>query len=131
MARTDLIPGERLEPLGDGLQLVVSPAHGFSIDAILLADFAAIRRTDKACDLGTGCGIIPLLWCKGESGHVVAVELQEKACSQLQKSLALNRLEDRVTVVYGDLREKHPSLPPGTFDLVTMNPPYYAAGTGK
>ena len=131
MVVTDMLPDEHLEPLGGGLQLVVSPAHGFSIDSLLLADFAAIRKTDKACDLGTGCGIIPLLWCKGDSGPVAAVELQEKACSQLKKSLALNGLEDRVTVVHGDLREKHPSLPFGFFDLVTMNPPYYAAGTGK
>ena len=126
-----LFPGERLEPLGDGLQLVVSPAHGFSIDAILLADFAAIRKTDKACDLGTGCGIIPLLWCKGESGLITAVDLQETACSQLEKTLVLNGLEDRVTVVRADLREKHPALPAGAFDLVTMNPPFFAAGTGK
>ena len=64
-----LFPGERLEPLGGGLQLVVSPAHEFSVDSLLLAAFAAIRKTDKACDLGTGCGIIPLLWCKGRAAE--------------------------------------------------------------
>lgn len=131
MATANLLPGERLEPLGGGLQLVVSPAHGFSIDSLLLAAFAAIRKTDRACDLGTGCGIIPLLWCKGESGPITAAELQETACAQLQKSLALNGLEDRVAVVHADLREAHPALPAGAFDLVTMNPPFFVAGTGK
>lgn len=127
----DLLPDEHLEPLGGGLQIVVSPAHSFSVDSILLAEFSAIRKHDNACDLGTGCGIIPLLWCKGESGPITAVELQERACRQLEKSLALNHLEDRVMTVCADLREKHPALPGGSFDLITMNPPYFAAGSGK
>ncbi len=127
----NLLPDEHLEPLRGGLQIVVSPAHTFSADSLLLAAFAAIRKTDRACDLGAGCGVIPLLWCKGESGPITAVELQEKACSQLAKSLALNHLEDRVTVLHADLRQKHPALPAGAFDLVTMNPPFFAAGAGK
>jgi len=126
----DLLPDEHLEPLGGGLRLVVSKAHIFSTDSLLLAHFSAIRKNDHACDLGTGCGIIPLLWCKGESGPISAVEIQEKACAQLRKSIALNGLADRVTVVQTDLRQKHPLLPWGTFDLVTMNPPYQAAGSG-
>ena len=122
---------ERLEPLGNGLELIVSPAHTFSADSLLLAEFAAIRKNDTACDLGTGSGIIPLLWCKGESGPITAADIQEKACEQLKKTIALNGLQNRVTVVCADLRQKHPLLPAGGFDLVTMNPPYYAAGTGK
>ena len=126
----DLLPDEHLEPLGGGLRLVVSKAHIFSTDSLLLAHFSAIRKTDTACDLGTGSGIVPLLWCKGESGPITAVDIQEKACAQLQKSLALNGLEPRVFVVHADLRQKHPALPWGKFDLVTMNPPYQAAGSG-
>ena len=125
-----LASDEHLEPLGGGLQLVVSSAHIFSTDSILLSYFSDIRKHDTACDLGTGSGVIPLLWCKRESGPITAVDIQEKACSQLEKSLALNGLEDRITVVNADLREKNPRLPWGTFDLVTMNPPYFAVGSG-
>ena len=122
---------ERLEPLGNGLELIVSPAYTFTTDSLLLARFAAIRSHETACDLGTGCGVIPLLWCAGKTGEISAVDVQETACVQLERSLSLNGLEDRVTVVCADLRQKHPLLPAGAFDLVTMNPPYYAAGTGK
>ncbi len=125
-----LLPDEHLEPLGGSLQLVVSPAHIFSTDSILLSYFSDIRKHDNACDLGTGSGVIPLLWCKRETGPITAVDIQEKACSQLERSLALNRLQKRITVVQADLREKHPALPWGTFDLVTMNPPYFAVGSG-
>lgn len=126
----NLLPDEHLEPLGGGLRLVVSKAHIFSTDSILLAHFSAIRKHDTACDLGTGSGILPLLWCKGESGPITAVDIQEKACEQLKKTIALNGLKNRITVVQTDLRQKHPALPWGTFDLVTMNPPYQAAGSG-
>ena len=130
MTEISLLPDEHLEPLGSGLQLVVSPAHIFSTDSILLSYFSDIHKYDNACDLGTGSGVIPLLWCKRVTGPITAVDIQEKACSQLAKSIALNHLEDRITVVHTDLREKHPALPWGTFDLVTMNPPYFPLGAG-
>ncbi len=127
---TNLKTDERLEPLGKEMKIVVSDSHTFGTDAILLASFASIKRKDVACDMGTGCGIIPLIWCKGETKSVSAVDIQEKACSQLQKSLSLNGMEDRITVVNADLRDLKGKLPFGAFDLVTMNPPYKPVGTG-
>ena len=126
-----LLPDEHLEQLDETLRLIVSPAYTFTTDSLLLAAFSAPRRHETACDLGTGCGILPLLWCRKECGPVTAVDVQEPACAQLERSLALNGLEDRVTVVRADLRKEHPLLPRGSFDLVAMNPPYYAAGTGE
>ncbi|MBR3948071.1 MAG: tRNA1(Val) (adenine(37)-N6)-methyltransferase [Clostridia bacterium] len=112
------------------MRIVVSDSHTFGTDAILLASFASIKRKDVACDMGTGCGIIPLIWCKGETKSVTAVDIQEKACNQLSESLSLNGIDDRITVVNADLRDLKGKLPYGTFDLVTMNPPYKPVGTG-
>lgn len=53
---------ETVMPLAEHMQIVVSDRHNFGTDAVVLADFARIRRRDRALDLGTGCGIIPLLW---------------------------------------------------------------------
>ena len=127
---TELKKDERLEPLGKDMRIVVSDSHTFGTDAILLASFASIKRKDVACDMGTGCGIIPLIWCKGETKSVTAVDIQEKACNQLSESLSLNGIDDRITVVNADLRDLKGKLPYGTFDLVTMNPPYKPVGTG-
>ena len=121
---------EHFEPLGKNMRIVVSKAHIFSTDAILLADFSDIHKKDKACDLGTGCGIIPMLWCKKETGHITAVDIQPKACGQLEKSLEENNLNDRITVINHDLRDLKGILEFGSFDLVTMNPPYKPVGTG-
>ena len=48
----------RLEEIGGGLAVEVSREHGFGMDAVLLAAFAAPKPDECACDLGTGCGII-------------------------------------------------------------------------
>ena len=86
-----LLDDERLEPLGKNMKIVVSDSHPFGTDAILLADFADIHKGDRVCDLGTGCGIIPLLWYKGgKAKHISAVDIQPKACAQLEKSLEIN-----------------------------------------
>lgn len=127
---TELKTDERLEPLGKEMKIVVSDSHTFGTDAILLASFASVKRKDVACDMGTGCGIIPLIWCKGETKSVYAVDIQEKACNQLSESLSINGMDDRINVVNADLRDLKGKLPYGTFDLVTMNPPYKPVGTG-
>ncbi|MCM1364236.1 MAG: tRNA1(Val) (adenine(37)-N6)-methyltransferase [Faecalibacterium sp.] len=126
----ELTESERLEPLGNNMEIVVSDDHTFGTDAVLLAAFANIRKKDKACDMGTGCGIIPLIWCKGEVNNITAVDIQKKACSQAQKSVELNALKEKMTVVNADIRSLKGVLDLGTYDLVTMNPPYKPVGTG-
>ena len=49
------------EPLGKDYFVWVNKFHTFGTDAVLLANFAKAKPRDKAVDLGTGCGIIPLL----------------------------------------------------------------------
>lgn len=126
----ELLPDEKIEPLGNNMEIVVSQSHTFGTDAILLANFANIRRKDVACDMGTGCGIIPMIWCKGETNEIYAVDIQPKAIAQLEKSIEHNGIQNRIKPVNCDLREIKKSLEAGKFDLVTMNPPYKPVGTG-
>lgn len=121
---------EHLEPLGNEMKIVVSDSHTFGTDAILLANFASVRKKDVACDMGTGCGIIPLIWCKGVTNRIYALDIQSKATEQLKKSIEINSLSDRVIPVNCDLRNLKGILEYGSFDLVTMNPPYKPVGTG-
>lgn len=122
--------GEKIEPLGNSLRIVVSESHTFGTDAILLANFASVKRKDKACDMGTGCGIIPLIWCKGETKEITAIDIQPAAIEQLKKSIEMNSLGERITPVNCDLRSLKGVLEAGSYDLVTMNPPYKPVGTG-
>ena len=121
----------RLEKLGGSVTAVISDEHSFGTDAIMLASFASPKKSDAACDLGSGCGIIPLLWCRdGQCREITAFEIQPEACAQIEKAVTLNSLECKLKVVCGDLRQTD-SLPGQfSFDLVTMNPPYKATGAG-
>ncbi len=120
-----------LEPLGNGMEIFVSDSYHFSTDTILLADFSQPANGKRCADLGTGCGTIPLLWLKrADKLRVTAVELQEDACSLLQRSIAHNHLEEQLTVLHADLRALKGVLPFGAFDTVVCNPPYKPGGSG-
>lgn len=122
---------ERLEPLGINCKIVVSDEHTFGTDALLLAYFSNVGKNDKVCDLGSGCGIIPLIWFKnGLAKSIDAVEIQKRACCQLEKSIELNSAQNKITVYNSDLRELKGVLEFGKYDVVTMNPPYKKNGTG-
>ena len=119
------------EPIGNGLYVFCSDNHKFGTDAVLLADFARPRSATNICDLCAGCGIIPLLICRDVPDiPVTAVELQPNASALLQQAVSCNHLEGRVTPVCADLKTLDPRLH-GRFDLVTVNPPYQKAGSGK
>ena len=127
---TQLKDTEHIEYIDSSLKLIVSDSHTFGTDAILLAAFSAPKRKNTVCDFGTGCGIIPFYWLREGVERVHAVEIQPLACDQLERSISINSLEERFSLFNSDLRDLKGKLPEGTFDLVTMNPPYTAAGHG-
>ena len=75
------------EPLGNGFFVYVSPRHTFGTDAVLLADFSAARKKDTLVDLGTGCGIIPLLMLRdGNLKSAVGVDISKEAADLAEKT---------------------------------------------
>ncbi len=120
----------RKEYLGSDITAFVSESHSFGTDAVLLADFANPSKKAVCCDLGSGCGIIPLLWCKKETGKITAVEIQPLGVEQINAAIGFNSLSDRLIAVNADLKELKGVVPFGSFDVVTMNPPYKASGAG-
>jgi tRNA1(Val) A37 N6-methylase TrmN6 len=81
--------------------------------------------------MGTGCGIIPLLWLRNEKiNNVSCLDIQENAYQQVSYSIELNNLQERLTAYNCDLREIDKVFKAEEFSLVTMNPPYKPVGTG-
>ena len=131
MEQTKLYKNEHIEYLKPNFGLVVSPAHTFGTDAVLLAHFAAPKKNTLACDMGTGCGIIPMLWCRdGLCRRVDGVEIQDAGYGQFARSIAANGLEEKAFAHLADLKALDSVLPREKYDLVTMNPPYKAVHTG-
>ncbi len=109
-----------------GLRLIQKKnAFRYGMDTVLLAHFAEIRRNDMVCDFGTGNGILPLLLIGREKGRVFhAIEIQEEAAELARRNAKLNRLEDRIRVIHGDVAEAAGQLAPCSIDAVITNPPY-------
>lgn len=128
---TQLLDGEHLEDLGGGVKIVVSGYHTFGTDALILAYFASPKTNDTACDLGCGCGIIPFVWFRDKKCRSIsAVEIQENASYQMERSLKINDACEKITIYNRDLKQLKGVITSGSMDIVTMNPPYKSADCG-
>lgn len=120
-----------LEPLGNGTEIFVSKNHTFGTDAVLLAHFANPKRSDRAVDLGTGCGIIPYLWLRDNAvASATGLEISPEGVALANASKTKNGNPDNFEFVEGDIKNPFEHLKKGAYTLVTCNPPYKAAGAG-
>lgn len=118
------------EPLGKDFFVYVSPRHTFGTDAVLLADFALARKKDTLVDLGTGCGIIPLLMLRdGNLKTAVGVDISPEAAVLAERTSCELSLQN-FTVLNCDLKELKGKIGFGCHTLVTCNPPYKAPNGG-
>ncbi len=135
MDHSFLRPGERLDDLQrEGLQLIQNPDwFCFGVDAVLLADYASqsIKKDARVLDLCSGNGIIPLLLSsKSSAGEITGLEIQEQVWEMASRSVKLNRLEDKIQMVCGDLKDVESFFGRSFFQYITCNPPYKEAGSG-
>ena len=124
---------ERIDELGrKGYRIVQdTETFCFGIDAVLLAEFAAVKPGDRVVDLGCGNGILPLLLAGRDKGHsFVGVEIQEGMARLAERNVALNGLEKRISILQEDIKNAANRLPRASFDGVVTNPPYIRAGAG-
>lgn len=125
---------ERVDELHQGGLRILQSRQGFrfGMDAVLLAAFAAVRPGERVIDLGTGTGVIPLLLAASSpAGPITALEIQPDMADMAARSVRMNGLEHKITVVQGDLRAAHEMLGYNRFDVVTCNPPYERRGSGS
>lgn len=105
--------------------------YRYSLDPVLLCGFAGFLRSKNILDLGTGCGVIPLLLETEPASRIVGVELQSDLASRARRNVELNGLADKVEILEADLREHRRLFSPQSFDAVLTNPPYRKIGTGR
>ena len=130
-------PNERLDdlqipmPNGKSLSVIQNPkGFCFGVDAVLLANFAQIRKNFKVVDFGTGSGVIPLLIAaKTNASHITGIEIQKEVAAMARRSVVWNELEDKIDIANEDLKTFGSDLS-STFDAVLCNPPYKESGGG-
>lgn len=123
----NLKSNERLDELQrNGYRIIQNPEKFcFGMDAVLLSGFAKAKKNDNVLDMGTGTGIIPILMeAKTEAAHLTGLEIQEESADMAKRSVALNNLQEKITIVQGDIREAETLFGAASFDVITCNPPY-------
>lgn len=118
---------ERVDDLQlSGLHIIQNPEKFcFGMDAVLLSGFVRAKEGETLLDIGTGTGILPLLLsAKTKCAHLTGLEIQEESADMARRSVALNHLEERITIVTGDVKEAGLVFAPASFDCITCNPPY-------
>lgn len=124
---TNLKENERIDDLQRNNLKIIQKTDGFcfGMDAVLLSGFAVVKSGEKALDLGTGTGIIPiLLSAKTQGKSFTGLEIQTEVADMADRSVKLNQLEDRVQIVLGDIKQAAQIFGRASFDVVTSNPPY-------
>jgi len=91
----------------NGQVTVRQPRAGyrFSIDAVILAGHIRPRPEDRIMDLGTGCGIIPLIIGFRHPGvKLYGVEIQQELADIARVNMQANHMEKRVEILPGGMR---------------------------
>ncbi len=125
--KIELKDGERIDELHrNGYRIIQNEKlFCFGMDAVLLSGFANVKEGERALDLGTGTGIIPiLLAAKTKGEHFTGLEISEVSSDMAARSVRLNGLSQRVDIIRGDIKEAGELFAPASFDVITSNPPY-------
>lgn len=116
----------------EGLKLIQKKdAFRFGIDAVLLSDFARVKRNFRVIDLCTGTGIVPfLILGKYNPKEIVGIEIQEDMTEMSNRSVKLNNAQDKIKFINRDLKDIEYLKSLGKFDVLTVNPPYKLNNAG-
>jgi tRNA1Val (adenine37-N6)-methyltransferase len=125
---------ETLDTIFSGQLKILQKKKGyrFSIDALLLAHFAEFHPTDQIIDLGTGCGIIPLILAfRRQAKKMTGVEIQPSLADLARRNVELNRLAPHIQIWEKDLKNLALKKKDEPFDVALSNPPYRKVGSGR
>lgn len=108
-----------------GLRLAVPPGvfhPGVFFSSPIFVSF--LQKVDfqkkKVLDVGTGSGLLALVAAQRGAAAVAALDINPAAVEAARRNAEANGLP--LSVVESDLFDQ---LPPQTFDIVLINPPYY------
>lgn len=106
--------------------------YRFSIDAVILAHRVRPKPGARVVDLGTGCGIVPLIVAYRHPGiQIFGLEIQKALADIAAVNVRDNGMQDTVRIVHRDMQTIQPAMFQGPVDIVVSNPPFHKAASGR
>jgi tRNA1Val (adenine37-N6)-methyltransferase len=106
--------------------------YRFSIDAVLLAAVPKPKPMETVMDIGTGCGIVPILMAfRNPHIKLFGIELQDDLAKVARDNVCVNHMQDRITILNHDARCLSNDMIDGPVDWIVSNPPYRPASSGR
>ena len=100
----------------------------YTTDSVFLGNFPHVVRKAKALELGCGTGAISMLLEYRGAELVTAIDCNPRITELMRRSITDNNLQEKFTIVDGDIRNYKKLLQPESMDLVAANPPYRTGG---
>lgn len=134
MENVQIFQQERVDNLHIcGLKLIQNDSFfRYGVDAVLLSWLAGqkLRNKSKIADLGTGTGIIPILLAALGDHQIHGLEVIPLMADMASRSVLLNKMEDKIRIIQGDVKDPPKTMVSGSYDVVVSNPPYMAPNEG-
>lgn len=106
--------------------------YRFSLDAVILAWHVAPAANARVVDIGTGCGIIPLiLACRHRTVTIEGLEIQPQLAALARENVTSNNMEHCITIHCEDIAQAVTKIPAGATDVVICNPPFRKSSAGR
>jgi tRNA1Val (adenine37-N6)-methyltransferase len=106
--------------------------YRYSVDAVILAHHARPKPDDRVLDLGTGCGIIPIMLAfQCPEADFYGVEIQPELADIARQNVRENRMEDQIEIMCRDMKTLMQNQFQAPMDVVISNPPYRRATSGR
>lgn len=91
-------------------------------DAVLLGRWVKTKPTDSCLDIGTGCGILPLMLMQKGVSRVVGIDLDEASIAEATENFMASQWHDSLQAICADIKTFQSDQ---RFDLIVSNPPFF------
>lgn len=91
-------------------------------DAILLGRWTEVKPADVVLDIGTGCGLLPLMLSQKGVAHVDAVDVDKASIEEATVNFEASQWRDHLKAYCSDIVDFQAD---NRYDLVVSNPPFF------
>ena len=91
-------------------------------DAILLGRWVEVKPTDVVLDIGTGCGLLPLMLSQKGVTQVDAVDIDKSSVEEATVNFEASQWREQLKACHSDIVDFQTDK---KYDLIVSNPPFF------